>query len=871
MKLNQGIIYTNDNCIGCNRCISCCPVMDANISVTKDGRNYIYVDDDKCLHCGRCLDTCRHNARVYRDDTDNFLADLAQGESISLLVAPSFFVMYESSASQILGYLKHLGVRLIYDVSFGADIATWAYLSYLTEHPSKGSIAPPCSAVVNYIQKYSKVLFDKIIPVYTPLLCLAVYLRKYLNNTDKLAFLSPCIAKKDEISSPANRGLVQYNVTFMHLLSAIDDTDLSSFYAKAQPLGCGLGRIYPTPGGLAENMRLFIEPENIIRDIHGEENVYEYFSLLEQRILQERELPYLVDCLNCRRGCLSGTATASLSRFNDDVFFRLQKRRLPDPAIACEDNPYLSHLTVEERRRRLFARFSSLSLSDFICRYDDSKYQYHKEIPAQPEITPKIDAIFLAMHKKTPESRAIDCHSCGYGSCLEMATAIAGGYNRIENCIHFVKDENLRISMLDARTGIPNFNAFLNFTEGLIQSEQICNYTAICFNIMNFKFINYKYGFKRGDLALKEYAISVFGLTKGAEIVAMIGGDDFIGIFKSAHLPDVLHSLQSIPLYTLSDDAGAETVYVSARIAIYKPDGSDTSPQMLVEKLSFAYNAISKKQRPSIVHYDDALREKALWEDMMIDAIEPALSTHEFEVYYQPKVCMATRKLVGAEALIRWNRSGALISPMDFIPVCEKMGFIQKLDFYILDEVCRTLTEWIAAGIPVVPISVNFSKQHFVEDTVADRINRVADKWNIPKELLEIEFTETAYLNSSNHLSSSIDKLHAYGISSSMDDFGTGYSSLSMLQHMSFNTLKLDKSFLHDGNFREERNRTVIENIIRMAKQLNMSIVSEGIETEEELEYMKELNCDIAQGYLFDRPLPRRDFEQRLLKGTYPF
>lgn len=871
MTLNEGLIYTNNNCIGCNRCISGCPVLGANISISQNGRNQIYVDDDKCLHCGRCLETCHHNAREYRDDTDRFLLDLKQGVPISLLIAPSFFIIHDKKAPQILGYLKQLGANLVYDVSYGADIATWAYLTYAEEHQLPGAIAPPCSAIVNYIQKYSKLLLDKLIPIHSPLLCLAAYIRKYLHNTDRLAFISPCIAKKDEIDDPLNEGLVQYNVTFSHLAAAIGETDLSGYTLDIELSDCGLGSIYPVPGGLSDNIRTFVPPETSIREVHGERNVYDYFSQLEQRILSGKELPFLVDCLNCRQGCLSGTATMQHCNFDDDIFFRLQKKRKPNPAIPSEDNPYLAELPLEERRKRLFARFSHLDIADFVHTYDENKFQNESHIYRyKPEYDEKIDAIFRAMHKDTLESRAIDCHSCGYSSCLEMAAAIARGYNSIENCVHYVKDENFRISLTDTRTGIPNYNAFLTFTEQRIAENTLCNYATLLFNINNFKFINQKYGFKRGDLALKEYAASVAELAASDELIALIGGDDFIGIIKSEHLSAMLDTLSAVPLYTLSESDSGQIVCVSARIAVYIPDGTDTSPQMLSEKLSTTYHAIQRTQSQTILYYDHAFRENELHEEMLMHAIEPALSDREFEVYYQPKVDMKTRQLVGAEALIRWNRDGALIPPMEFIPICEKTGLIQKIDFYVLEEVCRHIAEWLENGSRVVPVSVNFSKHHFTENTAAERINAVAEKWKVPKQYLEIEFTETAYMEDSRNLILSIDKLHEFGIASSMDDFGTGYSSLSMLQNMSFNTLKLDKSFLNDGNFEDERCRAVIENIIRMAKQLDMSIVSEGIETEKELEYMKQMRCDIAQGYLFDKPLPKQEFEKRMVQEFYP-
>lgn len=868
MKLNEGLIYTNDNCIGCNRCISGCPVLGANIAVSINGQNHIHVDGEKCLHCGRCLATCKHNAREYRDDTQEFMEKLEQGASISLLVAPSFFIIYADKASQVLGYLRSRGVKLIYDVSYGADIATWAYLSYVEEHKAGGVIAPPCSAVVNYLQKQSKTLADAIIPMHSPLLCLAVYLRKYQGITDDFAFLSPCIAKKDEIDDPNCEGLVQYNVTFAHLMKLLEGIDVSGYDTEIELSDYGLGRIYPVPGGLSDNIKHFIEPYETVRELHGVVNVYDYFLKLEERILMHKELPYLVDCLSCSQGCLSGTATVDFPKVDDDVYFRLQNSKRPNPLIDGEGNPYLHELSLEERRSRLFQRFSHLKAEDFARKYQSGPHTDDNLNPiSEDEQEKKLDRIFLRMHKNTAESRKIDCHSCGYSSCREMAKAISMGYNRIENCVHYLKDENMRISMIDIRTGIPNFYAYLNFVEKILSEERVQEYRFIYFNINNFKFVNQKYGFRRGDAVLKEYCMTVAELAKADELVALIGGNNFAGVLKEEHLEEVLHKLEGIPLITLENSNG-EQVYISARVAVYIPDGTDSSPQMIMEKMSTTFAEINRSINQSVLYYDEGLRQRKDYEDEVMNSVEPALEAKEFEVFYQPKVNMKTRKLIGAEALIRWRRNGSIVPPMDFIPICERVGLVQKLDFYVLDTVCRHIVEWIDKGIEMVPISVNFSKQHFVEDTVAERINEIAEKWKTPKQYLEIEFTETAYLDDGHNVISSIDKLHEFGISSSMDDFGTGYSSLSMLQNMSFDTLKLDKTFLQEGN--DERSRKVIENIIRMAKELNMSIVSEGIETEKELQYMSGMDCDIAQGYLFDKPLTHDEFEKRLIQVFYP-
>lgn len=167
----ESFVYTNENCIGCNKCISVCPVLTANYAVEENGGNKIVVDGDACIHCGACFDACEHNARSFRDDTERFFEDLKKGEKISLLLAPAFLANYPKEYASVLGGLKKLGVNHLISVSFGADITTWGYIKYITENNFTGGISQPCPAVVNYIEKYVPELLPKLIPVHSPLMC----------------------------------------------------------------------------------------------------------------------------------------------------------------------------------------------------------------------------------------------------------------------------------------------------------------------------------------------------------------------------------------------------------------------------------------------------------------------------------------------------------------------------------------------------------------------------------------------------------------------------------------------------------------------------------------------------------------------------
>ena len=214
MSTNE-LVYTNDKCIGCNKCISVCPVLTANIAEDiSEEMSAIRVNSDACIACGSCFDVCRHEAREYNDDTERFFEDLKKGVSISILVAPAFVANYPKEYERYLGILKSLGVKHIISTSFGADITTWAYLKYITEKNFTGGISQPCPAVVGYIEKHLPELIPNLVPIHSPMMCGAIYAKKYMGINDRLAFISPCIAKKNEIDDPNCNGYISYNVTF---------------------------------------------------------------------------------------------------------------------------------------------------------------------------------------------------------------------------------------------------------------------------------------------------------------------------------------------------------------------------------------------------------------------------------------------------------------------------------------------------------------------------------------------------------------------------------------------------------------------------------------------------------------------------------
>ncbi|MBR5163866.1 MAG: 4Fe-4S binding protein, partial [Schwartzia sp.] len=265
-------IFTyEDKCTGCNKCIEVCPVDCANeVYLDTNGARKIRVDGTYCIHCGACLGVCDHGARDYTDDTEQFFQDLASGESISVIAAPAAQVNFDDM-DRLFGWLKSMGVKHIYDVSMGADITTWAYLRAIEKYRLESVVAQPCPAIINYCERYIPDILPYLSPIHSPMMCLAVYLRKYQNVSDKLVFLSPCVAKTDEINDANNRGLVQYNVTFKKLQEKIEREGVNlKMYPAAdfEGMEAALGHTYSRPGGLKENIAV-TNPEIWVRQIES--------------------------------------------------------------------------------------------------------------------------------------------------------------------------------------------------------------------------------------------------------------------------------------------------------------------------------------------------------------------------------------------------------------------------------------------------------------------------------------------------------------------------------------------------------------------------------------------------------------------------
>ena len=435
MKLLNKIINTKkDKCIGCNKCIMVCPIKYANNVEIINGERKIEIDEARCISCGKCIRICDHGARTYLDDLDRLKEDLAKGEKVSIVVAPSFVVNQNAEYKHVLGYFKSIGVNLIYNVAFGADIVSWGYIKYFKEGKAQDFlISQPCPPIVNYIEKYAPNLLKHLMPIQSPVMCTAIYLKKHQKLTDKIAFISPCIAKKTEIEKESNVGLIDYNIPFEKLFAYFEENNINVLdYPEVDfdNVQNGLGVKFSKPGGLTENL-LYHLPEIKIKQIEGSEKVYEYLDFLN---MGYRLNNYdLVDILNCNNGCNVGTA-ACKEHFNDCTSIEFTNEILSDKRLKIQNK-----IEVDlEEYDKLFEHFGkTLNFDDYFVEYQDKSSSIDFLHPTEEDF----ENVFNLLKKNDGPSRMINCYSCGYKTCKDMAIAIHNSHNTPLSCHQYNRKE----------------------------------------------------------------------------------------------------------------------------------------------------------------------------------------------------------------------------------------------------------------------------------------------------------------------------------------------------------------------------------------------------------------------------------------------
>lgn len=419
----------------------------------------------------------------------------------------------------------------------------------------------------------------------------------------------------------------------------------------------------------------------------------------------------------------------------------------------------------------------------------------------------------------------------------------------------------------DVTTGIPNMAGVTRYIKELAVREDKSNYSLLYTNIKDFKLVNKTLGSKNADLVLIEYSLALRKFVKDG-IVGRLGGDNYITIISNKNLKEYVEFLKAVTVDIETNDGQKHSITLQARSGIF-PIDNETHSYEYIHCASAAYNHAKMVTKEDACWFTPDILSNEIYKKEITNALPIAIENKEFIVFYQPKIDLKDMTLCGGEALVRWKRNGVIIPPMEFIPIIESDGTVCVLDFFVLDEVCRQLREWIDKGITPVPISVNFSKAHLQNLNLVNDVLATIDKYGIDHSLIEIEVTELSDYDSYDILSSFINSMTSNGIKISIDDFGTGYSSINLLKNAAISTIKLDRSMLFELFSENKNTAIIIKNIIQMANELNMDVVAEGVENKEHADFLAKANCNKAQGYLFDRPMPADDFEYRLVNKNY--
>lgn len=418
------------------------------------------------------------------------------------------------------------------------------------------------------------------------------------------------------------------------------------------------------------------------------------------------------------------------------------------------------------------------------------------------------------------------------------------------------------LSMFDNDLMVYPLTFFLATVKNLIRQGRIGEFGGVYFNIKHFSSINDRFGRDCATNIMKQFIHGIQEKILYEECICRVGGDNFVVLFKKDNLNIIKNYLSGMPI-TFND---GETVTVTTTAGYYMIPEATESATDVMDRISTAYQLAKSVYKRPFLFYDDEIMQHQTHVKEIEMMFPSAIENEEFKVFYQPKTQLNNYQLAGAEALCRWFRNGKVISPGEFIPVLEGSKAICTLDFYMLDHVCRDIRRWLDEGREAVKVSVNLSRLHLGDEDLLESILRIIDKYKVPHHFIEIELTETTTDVDYKELKKIVYGLREQDISTSVDDFGVGYSSLNLIREMPWNVLKIDKSFLptQEEEDKDPSKVKMLRHIITMSQDLGLECIVEGVETAEQVKLLKDCKCYLAQGFYFDRPLPVKEFEQKL-------
>lgn len=418
----------------------------------------------------------------------------------------------------------------------------------------------------------------------------------------------------------------------------------------------------------------------------------------------------------------------------------------------------------------------------------------------------------------------------------------------------------------DELTGTYNMRKFMDEVQTVLDKgpEKIA---VQYIDFENFKYVNDVFGYEYGDCILKKYALIMSETLRQGDFLARSMADRFL-VLRYYTDRDELFQIQQQVDQRFMEEAELlprqHSITITCGFCCLEDTGDLMDANALVDRANYAHKTVKNNPVCHYAFYNESIRERMILERQMQERMEEGLAQKEFIVYMQPKVQPESGAIHGAEALVRWRLpDGTILPPGKFVPVYEKNREIGRLDQYMFEEVCCWLRKRLDEGLSIVPVSVNVSKVRFYTPDFVESYITIKNRYEIPDHLLELEFTESVVFENLVYMREIVKELHNNGFICSLDDFGTGYSSLGVLKNMTFDVLKLDGSFFRDSKD-VKREQKIIRGVIAMIQNLKIQAVAEGVEKEEQVEFLKEIGCDLIQGYYYYKPMPLEDFEHLL-------
>jgi diguanylate cyclase (GGDEF)-like protein len=431
--------------------------------------------------------------------------------------------------------------------------------------------------------------------------------------------------------------------------------------------------------------------------------------------------------------------------------------------------------------------------------------------------------------------------------------------------IRYIQGEQKKVyelAYVDDLTRAPNENAFKEKATELLMENPDVPYILTCFDIMNFRYINEGYGHLKADMLLRDIAVVLRESYTYQETFGRLSADRFVGLCVDDGRGEDRKKFIDERLERASEETGMKYP-IKFKVGVYYIRDKKEPISDMIDKANLARKSVTTRNRGLQAEYREQLMEETRKQERVESRMHEALENGEFHPYLQPKWNMATDQIAGAEALIRWiDEKGNIIPPDEFIPVFERNGFIEHIDFYMLDEVCKYIRQMIDEGREVYPVSINQSRYLLYDPNYIMKVQEIMLKYRVPKGLIELEITETVFFNEKERMLDVMRNLKEFNMNLSIDDFGSGYSSLNLLRDIPFDVLKIDRGFL-DESVQSDSGKWILRKIVEMAEGLHLKVICEGVETHEQVEMLLDIGCIYAQGYLYSRPIPIEEFMEK--------